>query len=414
VEQQKTSTSIANEGVGCNELREPSWAKCSKEAGRTADQSRGEVVPLRRSTAVAGQKKGKFRLLSLEELSQFPKPEWQIEGILPRASFAELYGKDKSGKSFIALDWGLSIATGQPWLRHPTQLGSVVYVAAEGKTGIWSRIRAWLREHGIENNLALPFHVVDRSVHMLNEGEVDELIAAIRDVNPNPTLIVLDTLARNFGDGDENSTKDMNTFVGGCDRLREAFGDVTVLVVHHSGKAQKSGDRGSTVLRGAVDTRMELTRHETKERKKTDRLTLTCQAQKDAAEFEPIRLRLACRREDDSCIIEPRHGSVEDEGWDDEDSDLKVEKYFGVLRSLDAFGGEGATYGDWQKASGKEKPNFNYARKRLVEEVLVEKAGNRYKVTSLARDLLSTQRSAEHAAGQIGRKRSKSDQPLAA
>jgi hypothetical protein len=198
------------------------------------------------------------------------------------------------------LDWGLSVATGQE------------------------------------------LHVLDRGVDMLTSTEVDELITAIRDVSPNPTLIVLDTLARNFGGGDENSTKDMNAFVAGCDRLRESFPNVTVLVVHHAGKAQRSGDRGSTALRGAVDTRIELTRNEKKTGQKTHRLSLTCRAQKDAPEFDPIRLRLACREEDDSCLIESWHGPIDEEEWDDADSDVKVEKYLGVLWTLESFGEEGA------------------------------------------------------------------------
>ena len=50
-------------------------------------------------------------------------------------------------------------------------------------------------------------------------------------------MIVIDTLARNFGAGNENSTEDMNRFVASIDRyLREEFGSA-ILLVHHTGHA---------------------------------------------------------------------------------------------------------------------------------------------------------------------------------
>ena len=70
---------------------------------------------------------------------------------------------------------------------------------------------------------------------------------------------MIDTLARASGDADENSTKDMNRIVRNLDRLR----DLTyahVMLVHHTGKDTSKGARGSSVLRGAVDTEIELTK----------------------------------------------------------------------------------------------------------------------------------------------------------
>jgi DNA-binding IclR family transcriptional regulator len=73
--------------------------------------------------------------------------------------------------------------------------------------------------------------------------------------------------------------------------------------------------------------------------------------------------------------------------------------------------------GQWQKASkatGKEKSNFNYARKRLVDEGFVAKNGDRYKITASAKNLSATMRTAQEPLGRTGRNRSKLDQPLAA
>jgi RecA-family ATPase len=66
-------------------------------------------------------------------------------------------------------------------------------------------------------------------------------------------MIWLDTLARTFGAGDENSQKDMNAFITGVDRLRDTFRCV-VGVVHHTGKEDGKGLRGSSALYAAMDT----------------------------------------------------------------------------------------------------------------------------------------------------------------
>jgi hypothetical protein len=86
-------------------------------------------------------------------------------------------------------------------------------------------------------------------IDVSDPGEVEKLIEALDGPR---RLIVVDTLARNMT-GDENSQKDMGAFIAGCDRIREATG-AAVLIVHHEGKDASKGARGSTVLRGAIDT----------------------------------------------------------------------------------------------------------------------------------------------------------------
>jgi RecA-family ATPase len=71
--------------------------------------------------------------------------------------------------------------------------------------------------------------------------------------NGAPSLIVFDTLARNFGAGDENNTSDMNKFVAAIDALRGAYPGCTAIVVHHTCHGDKSRARGSMVLTAAAD-----------------------------------------------------------------------------------------------------------------------------------------------------------------
>ena len=63
-----------------------------------------------------------------------------------------------------------------------------------------------------------------------------ELLAGLRERDPAGAIIVVYTLARNFGASNESLAQDMNAFGNGCDHLRAAFPGSTILVVHHSGK----------------------------------------------------------------------------------------------------------------------------------------------------------------------------------
>lgn len=73
-----------------------------------------------------------------------------------------------------------------------------------------------------------------------------------------PALIVIDTLARSMGGGDENSGPDMARLVSHLGII-QAMTAATVLAVHHTGKDPERGARGHSLLRAAVDTEIELT-----------------------------------------------------------------------------------------------------------------------------------------------------------
>jgi hypothetical protein len=74
--------------------------------------------------------------------------------------------------------------------------------------------------------------------------------------------IIIDTLAWAFGGGDENSASDMMQFVVACGRIQEIVQGAGLLILHHSGKNQALGMRGSSALLGAVDSELELMRFE--------------------------------------------------------------------------------------------------------------------------------------------------------
>ena len=153
----------------------------------------------------------------------------------------------------------MHVAAGLPW--HGNRVaqppGSVVYIASEGGHGIRNRIAAVRLER--PELLSDRFYLLPATVDLYAPFDAEALALLAGELPVRPGLIVIDTLARAMGDGDENTAKDMGAFVRSVDALRAKTG-AHVMVIHHSGKDRSLGARGSNALRAAVDTEIELTR----------------------------------------------------------------------------------------------------------------------------------------------------------
>lgn len=223
-----------------------------------------------------------IRRLSLQELLELPPPSWQVEGLIPEGGLVVVYGQPKVGKTFFAIALSLCIATGRDFFGFATKQGKVTYIAAEGgPSRLKDRVRAFLKSADTAISTEGAWGLVARSVDIDDDKEVTELISKLGDTHD---LVVIDTLARCMT-GDENSQKDMSSFVAGCDRIRHETG-ATVVVVHHEGKDRSKGARGSTVLRGALDTAIRL-------RRSGHQIIASVEDQRDGAPGAPIALELA-------------------------------------------------------------------------------------------------------------------------
>ncbi len=188
-----------------------------------------------------------YSLLSLEDLASLPDPSWLIEDHVPEG-FVEIFGADGSFKSFLALDWAMSIAAGVPWLGHDVEPGWVVYIAGEGSRSLQVRSTAWLAAHGLTRDDVPRVRFLPEAVNLLDSQLVQRVARALDGLPEPPRLLVVDTLARSFL-GNENATEDMGKFIVAVDGLR---GGRSALVVHHEGK-DTPRERGSTALPGALD-----------------------------------------------------------------------------------------------------------------------------------------------------------------
>ncbi|WP_439521079.1 AAA family ATPase [Marivita sp.] len=219
------------------------------------------------------------KLSRVEQLTGAMKPlsgvkpvlsgRYLVKGWLDRGSASVVYGESNVGKTFFALDLAFHVAARLPW--HGIKVagmgdrewpGKVYYLALEGGSGFTNRICA-MRQHRsdiferIESECDFVPWPVTIDLHGATDG--DAIASAIEECNEPTALVVIDTLARAMGDGDENTAKDMGQFVRNVDLIRERTG-AHVMVIHHSGKDTSKGARGSGSLRGAIDTEIELTR----------------------------------------------------------------------------------------------------------------------------------------------------------
>lgn len=220
---------------------------------------------------------------------------WLIKSLIPVNSFGVIYGPPSSLKSFLAIDICCHIATGISWGSHKVIKGAVVYIAAEGQSGASKRIKAWEIARGTEVN---QLYVLGESVMLADNVNQIKLISAIQDIESKDkvkvNLIVIDTLARCYS-GDENTTKDMTKFISGCDNVKSQINS-TLLCIHHSGRDENRGGRGSSALLAACDFEFKIKRVT-----KAKNITMTNTKQKDADEaptieigFESINLGIEC------------------------------------------------------------------------------------------------------------------------
>jgi hypothetical protein len=198
------------------------------------------------------------RLLNQTALQALPDPEPLIADTLDQGTVALIYGKWGTFKSFLALDWAASVATGHAWQGRDTEQRRVLYVAAEGAYGLKARFAAWQsgwRTTIGDDNLSILPH----PVNLNRPAEVANLSALVAWGGYG--LVVLDTLARCMVGADENSAQDCGVVVDTLVRLRQATpgGRGVVLGVHHTGKDGKTF-RGSSVFEAGADTVYSMTR----------------------------------------------------------------------------------------------------------------------------------------------------------
>ena len=178
-----------------------------------------------------------------------------IEGLMGDG-LGFLCASPKTGKSWLAMDISICVATGTPLWGHETQRGCVLHIPLED-TYERLRKRLWLITDEVEGNLFFATRA-----ETLGKGLLDQL-AMFYDEHPDLKLVVIDTLqmirssVRDYSySSDYRELADLKRF---ADQR-----SITILLIHHT---RKMGDSdvmntvsGTNAITGAADFTWVLTK----------------------------------------------------------------------------------------------------------------------------------------------------------
>jgi hypothetical protein len=249
----KRSNGVVTEQYGRAEIE-----RAHKKMPNVSDDFSEDVDPKWLKDSLADKKRReRFKGMSMDDLRKLPPLTWLVEGLIGVKALFELYGPRKAGKTFLALDMGLSIASGREWHGKKIVQGRVLHIVAEGNiAAIRDRVDAWTisraknpaEKKTLAKSIVENWRLVGLPVHI----DIPETLAEFMKANPgNWDFIIVDTMLRNMA-GHISDPKDMAAFVRACDTIRERTG-AAVMVVHHEGKDKSKGGMGSMVFDAAVD-----------------------------------------------------------------------------------------------------------------------------------------------------------------
>ena len=230
---------------------------CSAEA--TGGMSAAEVfkhllVPEEQREAVAAAEAAegmsKFDRLSWSGgavAGDIPEPRWLVDNFIPEVGVGCLSAREKTGKSFMALDLALHVATGKgEWGGMATKAGPVVYLAFEHAIGIRRRTAMWAQHYGAE--VPSTFTVVDMHMEGMFDPDLPAWLAAKK-----PALIIVDTMTKAVQD-DMLDGKAATAFCRNLDMLSNALQTTILCVAHRSkSKTDETSIFGSVMFQANFD-----------------------------------------------------------------------------------------------------------------------------------------------------------------
>ncbi len=307
----------------------------------------------------------RFKIFSVGDLFNLPSPRWRVQDLLAVGGFSLIYASAGHGKTFLALDLALCVASAREFHGRAVVGGPVLYVSGEGRGGLKNRVAAWMKEHSVRD-VPDAFFVLE-GVQFHRPHDVSELRQRIGRMPVSPQLIVIDTLARCAVGVEENEATAIGEWVESVERLQREL-SVDVLVLHHAQKQQskkEQQERGSSALIGAVGAAIRL-------RRRDDIVTVTCKKQKDAEEFDEFSLRmktidLGINEHDErvqSCVLVPADSSF---------GGLTA-AHRKMLIALHDLGGR-ANRAEWRARVDATERTFDRWREQLEELKLIEAEG---------------------------------------
>lgn len=170
-------------------------------------------------------------------------------GLLDHRSKTALAGEPKIGKSHLALEWALCLATGKPFLGQQVYTPArVLYVQFEiTEQRFQERLLRAGAAHKLSSDTNIPLYITTLSGLRLNTDDGTKVLSSLIE-SCNPEVVFLDPLYK-IHNLEENDNSSMQAEL--YDRIDEIMHDhaISVILVHHVNK--NTAGRGWTRVRGA-------------------------------------------------------------------------------------------------------------------------------------------------------------------
>jgi hypothetical protein len=218
------------------------------------------------------------------------KPSWLIDQLWTHQAVGVIGGSPKSGKTWLALEMAVSVASGKPCLGRFEVLSPgrvLIYAAEDSAVAVRSRIESLARLHQVDFD-RLDVHIITMDSLRLDRPEHQDRLESTLLLY-KPALLILDPLVRIHAI-DENVAGQVSTLLGYIRSLQRKTGAAIALVHHVRKNASPNGGagyslRGSGDLYAWLDSFLYLRMHQ-------DKRTLSAE-HRSAPAFGPIALELA-------------------------------------------------------------------------------------------------------------------------
>lgn len=203
-------------------------------------------------------------LESATDLLSDPDPgptPFAIDGLLGEEAICMILGREKVGKTWLVLDFAVSIATGHAALgRFEVMRGPVILVVEEsGRKALQRRLGRICAGRGIKPEETGDLHLAANCGFRLDDPEWRErLLKEAGSIKPRATF--LDPLARVKGATvDESRQVEIGPILDAMRELRDSSGGAVVFV-HHVGHGNGSRGRGSSDLEAYWESKIRVER----------------------------------------------------------------------------------------------------------------------------------------------------------
>ena len=187
-------------------------------------------------------------------MAQRPPPmRYQLQDLLIKQGSLLIFGAPGVMKSWLSLQLGFCLATGQPFVSIPVEQARTLIINFE----IASHGYHWRVIDMGGNYEVQPQYFYELTEHMLfieDDANLEYLAEKMRPVAPE--VIILDCMSCFFG-GDENNGEQVGKLWYNMRRLAQEY-EASIVLVHHDNKnmfaSGLASARGSTRIIGYVDS----------------------------------------------------------------------------------------------------------------------------------------------------------------